>query len=94
MKWPLAISTMLALGAAVGAVKISDIQGAAFQSPLAGQWVHNVTGVVTAKVSRSQWPCFIKYSGFRDRIATDSGYLANLPMMFVYPVALGCTLRR
>ncbi|THH31712.1 hypothetical protein EUX98_g2486 [Antrodiella citrinella] len=40
---------------AVTAVKITDIQGVAYQSPLAGQWVHNVTGVVTAKDRYGFW---------------------------------------
>lgn len=31
-------------------VSITDIQGSAFQSPLAGQVVDDVTGVVVAKV--------------------------------------------
>ena len=34
----------------VASVSITDIQGPAFQSPLAGQSVQNVTGIVTAKV--------------------------------------------
>ncbi|TCD65684.1 hypothetical protein EIP91_002311 [Steccherinum ochraceum] len=37
------------------AVKITDIQGVAFQSPFAGEWVHNVTGVVTAKDRYGFW---------------------------------------
>ena len=32
------------------AVSITDIQGASFLSPLLGQKVHNLTGIVTAKV--------------------------------------------
>ena len=34
----------------LGAVTITDIQGPAFRSPLVGQNVHDVPGVVTAKV--------------------------------------------
>ncbi|KAF9013486.1 Endonuclease/exonuclease/phosphatase [Cyathus striatus] len=36
---------------AASSITIADIQGPAFQSPLVGQTVHNVTGVVTAKGS-------------------------------------------
>ena len=36
----------------VYSVSIADIQGPAFQSPLEGQSVKGVTGVVTAKVRR------------------------------------------
>lgn len=38
--------------AAVLAVSITEIQGIAFQSPLVGQTVRDVEGIVTAKVSR------------------------------------------
>lgn len=41
----LTLLVSLALG-----VEITDIQGPAWLSPLAGQTVQNVTGVVTAKV--------------------------------------------
>lgn len=41
---------LLVLGLAAQALKVTDIQGVAFQSPLAGQWVKNVVGVVAAKV--------------------------------------------
>lgn len=34
----------------IDATRITDIQGSAFQSPLTGQTVHKVTGVVVAKV--------------------------------------------
>ena len=34
----------------IHATRITDIQGSAFQSPLTGQTVHRVTGVVVAKV--------------------------------------------
>lgn len=34
----------------VHAVSITDIQGVSFQSPYAGLYVHDVTGVVAAKV--------------------------------------------
>lgn len=37
----------------VGAVTITDIQGASFLSPLRGEAVHNLTGIVTAKVRRT-----------------------------------------
>lgn len=36
---------------AAAAVSITDIQGPAFRSPLEGQNVQNVSGIVTAKVS-------------------------------------------
>jgi hypothetical protein len=35
---------------AVSSTTIAEIQGPAWQSPLVGQTVHNVTGTVTAKV--------------------------------------------
>ncbi|KAM5538530.1 hypothetical protein V8D89_007863 [Ganoderma adspersum] len=37
------------------AITISEIQGIAFQSPLAGQFVHGLTGVVTAKDKYGIW---------------------------------------
>jgi hypothetical protein len=40
---------LLALLPFVHSTDITDIQGPAFRSPLEGQTVHNVTGVVTAK---------------------------------------------
>ena len=40
----------LLFAAFVKAISISDIQGPAFQSPYAGHVVHDVTGVVAAKV--------------------------------------------
>lgn len=43
--------SLLLLTSLVGAVSITDIQGPAFQSPYVGQVVHNVTGIVSAKVS-------------------------------------------
>ncbi|TBU49836.1 DNase I-like protein [Dichomitus squalens] len=46
-------SVLLACGA--WAVTISEIQGIAFQSPLAGQLVHGLTGVVTAKDKYGVW---------------------------------------
>lgn len=33
-------------------VSVTDIQGPAFLSPLAGQWVSNLSGLVTAKVAQ------------------------------------------
>ncbi|KZT19529.1 DNase I-like protein [Neolentinus lepideus HHB14362 ss-1] len=41
--------------AAVLAVSVADIQGAAFQSPLKNKVVHDVRGVVTAKGPRGFW---------------------------------------
>ncbi|KAF5382416.1 hypothetical protein D9615_002975 [Tricholomella constricta] len=39
----------------VSSTTIAEIQGPAFQSPLAGQTVHNVTGLVSAKGSSGFW---------------------------------------
>lgn len=36
------------------ALSITDIQGISFQSPYAGLFVHDVTGVVSAKVRTRQ----------------------------------------
>lgn len=44
--------SLLFLTSLVKATSITDIQGTSFSSPLVGQTVHNVTGVVTAKVCR------------------------------------------
>lgn len=46
----LVAAAILILSATAGAVSIPDIQGIAFQSPYAGLIVHDVTGVVSAKV--------------------------------------------
>lgn len=34
----------------IGAVTVTDIQGPSFRSPLVGHTVHDVPGIVTAKV--------------------------------------------
>ena len=44
------------------ATSITDIQGPAYLSPLKGQTVHDVTGVVTAKVRRGVDHCFQRSS--------------------------------
>ncbi|KAH8100026.1 DNase I-like protein [Cristinia sonorae] len=49
------LTSLAALFTAAASTKIVDIQGVAFQSALAGQWVHNVTGVVTAKDRYGFW---------------------------------------
>ncbi|KAJ2935147.1 hypothetical protein H1R20_g1947, partial [Candolleomyces eurysporus] len=41
--------------AAVSSTTIAEIQGPAWQSPLVGQTVHNVTGTVTAKADNGFW---------------------------------------
>ncbi|OBZ72069.1 hypothetical protein A0H81_07832 [Grifola frondosa] len=46
---------VISLGAIADAVKIIDIQGPSFQSPLTGQAVRNVSGVVTAKDKYGIW---------------------------------------
>ena len=43
-------ATLTLFVALVASLDVTDIQGPAFLSPYAGQTVHNVTGVVTAKV--------------------------------------------
>ena len=57
---PIFVALGIGLYAAGSVVKVTDIQGVAFQSPLTGQLVHNVTGVVTAKVSPN---CLLVFSG-------------------------------
>lgn len=51
-QWAYAAAAALAVQIAlpVQAVSITDIQGPAFISPLNGQTVNNLTGIVTAKV--------------------------------------------
>ena len=51
MKHLATVKVLTLLISGILAVTISDIQGIAFQSPLAGQFVHGLTGIVTAKVS-------------------------------------------
>ncbi|KII86960.1 hypothetical protein PLICRDRAFT_113396 [Plicaturopsis crispa FD-325 SS-3] len=48
----LLLATLVGLS---GATSVTDIQGVAFQSPLAGQNVTNVTGIVTAKSKSGFW---------------------------------------
>lgn len=45
-----AVAAATLLPAALAALTAGDIQGPAFLSPYNGQTVHNVTGIVTAKV--------------------------------------------
>ncbi|PIL29766.1 hypothetical protein GSI_07971 [Ganoderma sinense ZZ0214-1] len=55
MKHLSAVKALAFLASGALAVKISEIQGIAFQSPLAGQFVHGLTGVVTAKDKYGIW---------------------------------------
>jgi hypothetical protein len=45
------LAALTALPALVQSITVADIQGSAFLSPYNGQTVHNLTGIVTAKVS-------------------------------------------
>jgi len=64
------------------ATSVSEIQGISFQSPLAGQLVRDVTGVVTAKYIRFRT---VTGSGLAGNLQMTSGartvcvYLAPLP---------------
>ncbi|TBU63093.1 DNase I-like protein [Dichomitus squalens] len=55
MKHLTALKALVLLACGAWAVTISEIQGTAFQSPLAGQFVHGLTGVVTAKDKYGVW---------------------------------------
>ena len=63
MKRHIAAALVLYLVYDVACLSITDIQGVSFQSPYAGQFVTNVTGIVTAKVSlvivsNARSPCY------------------------------------
>ncbi|RDB17941.1 hypothetical protein Hypma_000907 [Hypsizygus marmoreus] len=51
MNWLYTVVFVSSCIAAASSTTIAEIQGIAFQSPLLGQTVHNVTGLVTAKAS-------------------------------------------
>ncbi|KAI0050405.1 DNase I-like protein [Auriscalpium vulgare] len=51
----LALLVAVAFPRSASAVSITDIQGPAFQSPLVGQTLANITGVVSAKGTSSFW---------------------------------------
>ncbi|KAI1797347.1 DNase I-like protein [Ganoderma leucocontextum] len=55
MKHFTAVKLLALLASGAFAVTISEIQGIAFQSPLAGQFVHGLTGIVTAKDKYGIW---------------------------------------
>ncbi|KAI0710028.1 DNase I-like protein [Earliella scabrosa] len=48
-------AAVILLTARAWATKITDIQGISFQSPLTGQFVHDVTGIVTGKDRYGIW---------------------------------------
>ena len=66
----------------VSSVTVTDIQGPAFRSPLEGQTVNNLTGIVTAKVGHYRMHTMILLTDRRDltgftfsaRKAATSGY--------------------
>ena len=80
----------LLLASATRAVDITDIQGPAYQSPLAGQVVDDVTGVIVAKV------CFIilvPLFGVHTlrRTDTGSGLWVSPPLIRGYPTDFAFT---
>lgn len=50
MNWLYSLAFFSSYAAVVTSTTIAEIQGPAFRSPLVGQAVQNVTGLVTAKV--------------------------------------------
>lgn len=59
--------------------QVPDVQGPAFKSSLVGQTIHNLTGIVTAKVGFPHL-CAVKppHLPFLDRAPTGFGSLVHL----------------
>ena len=76
------------------AITISEIQGIAFQSPLAGQFVHGLTGVVTAKVPkfREFFRTLLRLIDFA-RTNTAYGFRMSVLKIPELPMASGSTVQ-
>jgi hypothetical protein len=87
MNWLYSLAFFSSYVAVVTSTTITDIQGPAFRSPLVGQTVHNVTGLVAAKVRGLSPQRYCLANLPTTRLPMASTWLANGYRTFAFPMA-------